>query len=468
MANNIDQLLVSLKLLVDKESFDNAKAALKDVTNNALSMASSVSSAFNFSGLAKNIYGFSTEMSKAILVLDRLARNNNLSIENLVTWQSVFESLGASAGNARAIIEKFGQLKADVISGKVTATDLQQAGIDPFVYAQQRDTHGTIAMLVRSIGKMSPTQKESLGQLTQLTAQDMTLLAHSEMSNRQKAYEARSAEASPHLVSEAKNLNDTVKLLDANMKGLALEVGGPVMENMNRFLHSVDGWLVDNRKGVASAITGTAPHVQETATSIALLTGLSLAKKYGPLAVKAVPAVAALNYGQYIYQDRENVWAGFKSSRNYMGRTVARMVRHMTNQFGDELYRDWGLDVPWRTRKKALSVPEAAMDIPFGDERDLARRKPQPTEPFSAALALDAFSFLPGRTAESDILSFYGASPVSSYSPLNGAGNNTVNQNVAITINGSQLTEAQLQNSVYQALADATQQAVASFTSEVY
>lgn len=156
MASTIDELLVALRLDVDKQSFNNASSSFASVTQAARRMAGVLGVGLGMDKLTRQFAGTNAE-------LGRFAKNAGVSAQFVSGLEFAFKQAGGSADDARGSIETMRKVWEDFTTGNYGRFEAAaRFGFDSGDLLQSRDFGEMINNIASQVSKAKPELRASM------------------------------------------------------------------------------------------------------------------------------------------------------------------------------------------------------------------------------------------------------------------------------------------------------------------
>ncbi|PWC10649.1 lysozyme [Brenneria roseae subsp. americana] len=254
MAETIDSLLVSLGLETDAKSFQKGADAIKGVTDGVLQLAAATGSALTFNALTNGIATSAQEMK-------RLSDNTGFTIRQLQGLEMAMKRLGLSNGDANQVAKSISTIQRQARFGELGDKAYWNGAFNPSDFANMSPSDA-LRYLSDSYQRMNNDQRAFLQQGIG-TGADSPMVRLLEQGPRFLQQAQEMSDKTPYVIDEkilenAQKFRDSMADIGRNFEVLSYQIGGPLLENLNKMLGDINQFVDKNRgeiNGIVDKVT---------------------------------------------------------------------------------------------------------------------------------------------------------------------------------------------------------------------
>ncbi|MCA6941318.1 glycoside hydrolase family 104 protein [Pectobacterium polaris] len=254
MAETIDSLLVSLGLETDAKSFQQGADAIKGVTDGMMQLAAATGAGLGFKALTSGIANSALEMK-------RLSDNTGFTIRQIQGLEFAMRRLNLSPESAHDIAKMIPELQRKARFGELNDKAYWGEAFNPTEFSRMGQEEG-LKYLISSYSKMNHDQQSFLREgggfgrdspITRLMEMGSGFFDETMKMSNKMTYPIDDA-----LLKNAQIFNDEMAKIGRNFEILSYQIGGPLLENLNKMLGDINQFVDKNRgtiNGIVDKVT---------------------------------------------------------------------------------------------------------------------------------------------------------------------------------------------------------------------
>ncbi|PWD68409.1 glycoside hydrolase family 24 protein [Pectobacterium versatile] len=253
-AGTIDSLLVSLGLETDAKSFQKGADAIKGVTDGMMQLAAATGAGLGFKALTSGIANSALEMK-------RLSDNTGFTIRQIQGLEFAMRRLNLSPESAHDIAKMIPELQRKARFGELNDKAYWGEAFNPTEFSRMGQEEG-LKYLISSYSKMNHDQQSFLREgggferdspITRLMEMGSGFFDETMKMSNKMTYPIDDA-----LLKNAQIFNDEMAKIGRNFEILSYQIGGPLLENLNKMLGDINQFVDKNRgtiNGIVDKVT---------------------------------------------------------------------------------------------------------------------------------------------------------------------------------------------------------------------
>ncbi len=244
MSFTIDELLVGLRLDIDKQSFNNASSSFAGVTQAARRMAGVLGVGLGMDKLTRQFAGTNAE-------LGRFSRNANASVQYVSGLEHAFRQSGSGADEARASIGSVLDMWKEFQVGDMGRFNAAaMLGFDTSSLLQAKSLEEVITNISTQTSKMSATQRRGVLEALGIGGQGAQTL-FSQGPNALNSYLEQAKELAPvtrDMIDASIDFEHRMNELSLALKGITDQLSMEILPDLTDALGDATRFIRENNK----------------------------------------------------------------------------------------------------------------------------------------------------------------------------------------------------------------------------
>lgn len=272
MAETIDQLMISLGLETDEQSFSDAQASFDQLTSKALQFGATIGAGL---GLNELTFGFSQAVDQ-IKNLAEEFEGFGVTPQLISNMQTVLELIGQEGSDAEGIIRNLASLVEDTDWGQIAEMGLAK-GLEIQGIQEAETATEAMAALNEQLSQMDQETARRVAGEIGIGQAGLEFLRQPNLGERMGQAEEMNPLTDAQ-VEAARDFQDGFAKLENSMDGLSRAISETFVGDLGETMGDLAEWLQDNREEISDFADAAMPYLKTAAIGITTLVALRTSK----------------------------------------------------------------------------------------------------------------------------------------------------------------------------------------------